>query len=47
MSDSFNFDKALKELQSGKDLTGKGGILMPLIKKEKIGVKSFVLQYKP
>ena len=32
MSESFNFDKALKELQSGKDLTGKDGILMPLIK---------------
>ena len=32
MSDTFDFDKALKELQSGKDLTGKDGILMPLIK---------------
>jgi len=32
MSDTFNFDKALKDLQSGKDLTGKDGILMPLIK---------------
>jgi len=32
MSQSFDFDKALKELQAGKDLTGKDGILMPLIK---------------
>ncbi len=29
----FDFEKALKELQSGKDLTGKDGILTPLIKK--------------
>jgi transposase-like protein len=28
----FNFDEALKALQSGKDLTGKNGVLMPLIK---------------
>ncbi len=33
MSKSFNFDDALKDLQSGKDLTGKDGVLMPLIKK--------------
>ena len=26
MSNSFNFDEALKDLQSGKDLTGKDGI---------------------
>jgi len=32
MSNSFNFDEALKDLQAGKDLTGKDGILMPLIK---------------
>ena len=32
MSNSFNFDEALKDLQTGKDLTGKDGILMPLIK---------------
>ena len=32
MTHSFDFDKALEDLQSGKDLTGKGGILMPLIK---------------
>ncbi|ORU92857.1 MAG: transposase [Cycloclasticus sp. symbiont of Bathymodiolus heckerae] len=32
MSDTFDFDKVLKELQTGKDLTGKDGILMPLIK---------------
>lgn len=32
MSQSFNFEQALKDLQSGKDLTGKDGVLMPLIK---------------
>jgi len=32
MSNTFNFDEALKDLQAGKDLTGKDGILMPLIK---------------
>ena len=32
MSQSFDFDKALKDLQAGKDLTGKDGVLMPLIK---------------
>jgi len=32
MSDPFNFEDALKDLQSGKDLTGKNGVLMPLIK---------------
>jgi len=32
MSNIFNFDEALKDLQAGKDLTGKDGILMPLIK---------------
>ena len=32
MSQLFDFDKALKELQAGKDLTGKDGVLMPLIK---------------
>jgi len=32
MSQSFDFEKALKELRAGKDLTGKNGILMPLIK---------------
>ena len=32
MSQSFNFEQALEDLQSGKDLTGKDGILMPLIK---------------
>ena len=32
MSNTFDFDKALKDLQSGKDLTGKDGVLMPLIK---------------
>jgi len=32
MSQPFDFDKALKGLQAGKDLTGKDGVLMPLIK---------------
>lgn len=32
MSQPFDFDKVLQELQSGKDLTGKDGILTPLIK---------------
>ena len=32
MSESFNFEKALEDLQSGKNLTGKDGVLMPLIK---------------
>ena len=32
MSDEFDFNKALEALQSGQDLTGKDGILTPLIK---------------
>lgn len=33
MSDQpFDFNEALKQLQSGKDLTGKDGVLVPLIK---------------
>ena len=32
MSQSFDFEKALKALQSGQDLNGKDGILTPLIK---------------
>lgn len=32
MSQLFDFDKALKALQSGQSLTGKDGILKPLIK---------------
>lgn len=32
MTHPFDFDKALSELQAGKDLTGKDGVLMPLIK---------------
>ena len=32
MTQPFDFDKALADLQAGKDLTGKDGILMPLIK---------------
>ena len=33
MSQLFDFDAALKGLQAGKDLTGKDGVLMPLIKR--------------
>jgi transposase-like protein len=33
MSEEFDFDKALKALQSGKAITGKDGVLTPLIKK--------------
>ena len=32
MSEEFDFNKALKALQNGQDLTGKDGILTPLIK---------------
>lgn len=32
MTHTFNFEQAIKDLQSGKDLMGKEGILMPLIK---------------
>jgi transposase-like protein len=32
MSEQFDFDKALEALQNGQDLTGKDGILTPLIK---------------
>ena len=32
MSQSFDIEKALKDLRAGKDLSGKDGILMPLIK---------------
>lgn len=32
MSESFNIEHALQKLQSGQNLTGKDGILMPLIK---------------
>ncbi|MGP3682105.1 IS256 family transposase, partial [Yersinia enterocolitica] len=32
MSQPFDFDKALKALQDGQALTGKDGILTPLIK---------------
>ena len=32
MDKAFDFDKALSELRAGKDLTGKDGVLMPLIK---------------
>jgi len=33
MSNKFDFDEALKALQSGKAITGKDGVLTPLIKK--------------
>lgn len=32
MSKEFDFEKALKLLQNGQSLTGKDGILTPLIK---------------
>ncbi len=32
MTQEFDFNKALKELQAGKTLTGKEGVLTPLIK---------------
>ena len=32
MSEAFDFNKALAALQNGHDLTGKDGILTPLIK---------------
>jgi transposase-like protein len=32
MTTNFNLEKALKALQSGQDLTGKDGLLTPLIK---------------
>ena len=32
MSQAFDFDQALKQLQSGQSLTGQDGVLMPLIK---------------
>ena len=32
MSEQFDFNKALSALQNGQDLTGKDGILTPLIK---------------
>lgn len=32
MTQQFDFDKALKALQSGQDLTGENGLLTPLIK---------------
>lgn len=32
MTEKFDFDKALKALQSGKAITGKDGVLTPLIK---------------
>ena len=30
MTQSFNFEQALEDLKSGKDLNGKDGILTPL-----------------
>ena len=32
MSEKFNFEDALKAIQSGQDITGKDGVLAPLIK---------------
>mgnify|MGYP000671087784 CR=1 FL=1 len=42
MSEDFDFDKALKALkalQSGKAITGKDGVLAPLIKKLSVKVR--------
>ena len=32
MSENFNFEEALKALQSGQAITGKDGVLAPSIK---------------
>lgn len=32
MKEKFNFDEALKALQSGQPVSGKGGVLAPLVK---------------
>jgi len=32
MTEPFDFDKALKAVQSGQAITGKGGVLAPLLK---------------
>jgi len=32
MSEEFDFNKALEALKNGQDITGKDGILTPLIK---------------
>jgi len=32
MSEPFNIEQALTDIQAGKDLTGKDGLLTPLIK---------------
>ena len=32
MAEKFNFDAALKALQSGQPITGKDGVLAPLMK---------------
>jgi len=32
MTDKFNFDEALKAIQSGQPISGKEGVLAPLIK---------------
>ena len=33
MTDPFGFDKALKAFQSGQAISGKEGVLAPLLKK--------------
>lgn len=35
MTKNFNIEDAIKALQSGQDLTGKDGVLTPLIKQLK------------
>jgi hypothetical protein len=32
MSEKFDFDAALKAIQSGQSITGKDGVLAPLVK---------------
>ena len=46
MSQSFDFDQALKQLQSGQALTGQDGVLMPLIKQlTEAAIKAELEQY--
>ena len=32
MTEKFNFDEALKAIQSGQSISGKDGVLAPLVK---------------
>jgi len=44
MTEPFDFDKALKAVQSGQAITGKGGVLAPLLKQLTLTWSSFSLQ---